>query len=121
MPGPSSPSPWSCARTGSASASRTAQGPRPPCATTGPTPSPAAAWSWSPPSATAGVSTAPDGKVVWAELPANGRDRAAGPSPPDLRDAPSAPQGGAAGVRPVRFPGVPVDGYLELQAPQRRP
>jgi anti-sigma regulatory factor (Ser/Thr protein kinase) len=39
-----------------------------------------------------GVSTAPDGKVVWAELQANGGDRAAGPSPPDLRDAPSAPR-----------------------------
>jgi anti-sigma regulatory factor (Ser/Thr protein kinase) len=63
-----------------------------------------------------GVSTAPDGKVVWAELQANGGDRAARPSPPDLRDAPSAPRGGTAGARPVRFPGVPVDGYLELQA-----
>jgi anti-sigma regulatory factor (Ser/Thr protein kinase) len=63
-----------------------------------------------------GVSTAPDGKVVWAELQANGGDQAASPSPPDLRDAPSAPPASAAGAQPVRFPGVPVDGYLELQA-----
>ena len=34
-----------------------------------------------------GVSTAPDGKVVWAELRANGDHAAAAPSPPDLRDA----------------------------------
>ncbi|HEX3213967.1 MAG TPA: ATP-binding protein, partial [Actinomycetota bacterium] len=63
-----------------------------------------------------GVSTAPDGKVVWAELRANGGDRSDDPSPPDLRDAPSARPAGVAGARPVRFPGVPVDGYLELQA-----
>jgi anti-sigma regulatory factor (Ser/Thr protein kinase) len=64
-----------------------------------------------------GVSTAADGKVVWAELQANGGDHAAGgPSPPDLRGAPSAPPAATAGARPVRFPGVPVDGYLELQA-----
>ncbi len=63
-----------------------------------------------------GVSAAPDGKVVWAELRANGRHPVASPSPPDLRDAPSAVPAGAPGTRPVRFPGVPVDGYLELQA-----
>jgi len=63
-----------------------------------------------------GVSTAPDGKVVWAELRANGDHAAAAPSPPDLRDAPPNPLTAALGARPIRFPGVPVDGYLELQA-----
>jgi anti-sigma regulatory factor (Ser/Thr protein kinase) len=64
-----------------------------------------------------GVSTAPDGKVVWAELQADGDHQAAAvPSPPDLRHAPSPRLAGAPGARQVRFPGVPVDGYLELQA-----
>jgi anti-sigma regulatory factor (Ser/Thr protein kinase) len=63
-----------------------------------------------------GVSTAPDGKVVWAELRANGDHPAATPSSPDLRDAPPNPPVAVPGSRPVRFPGVPVDGYLELQA-----
>ena len=67
-----------------------------------------------------GVSTAPDGKVVWAELRANGDHPADTPSSPDLRDAPPHPPPhppvDAPGSRPVRFPGVPVDGYLELQA-----
>jgi anti-sigma regulatory factor (Ser/Thr protein kinase) len=63
-----------------------------------------------------GVSTAPDGKVVWAELRANGDHSVAGPSSPDLRDAPPNPQAAVPGARPIRFPGVPVDGYLELQA-----
>ena len=63
-----------------------------------------------------GVSTAPDGKVVCAELRANGDHAAAAPSPPDLRDAPPNPLTAALGARPIRFPGVPVDGYLELQA-----
>ena len=62
-----------------------------------------------------GVSTAPDGKVVWAELPANGNHRAA-PTEPDLDGPPAPPPADAQGARPVRFPGVPVDGYLELQA-----
>jgi anti-sigma regulatory factor (Ser/Thr protein kinase) len=62
-----------------------------------------------------GVSTAPDGKVVWAELRANGDHRAA-PTEPDLDGPPPAPPADAQGARRVRFPGVPVDGYLELQA-----
>jgi anti-sigma regulatory factor (Ser/Thr protein kinase) len=64
-----------------------------------------------------GVSTAPDGKVVWAELHTNGGTAAEGPSPPEGGPAPPAvPAGGAPGALPVRFPGVPVDGYLDLQA-----
>ena len=63
-----------------------------------------------------GVSAAADGKVVWAELGANGDAPPAAAAPPDLRDAPSTPSAGAPGARPVRFAGVPVDGYLELQA-----
>jgi anti-sigma regulatory factor (Ser/Thr protein kinase) len=63
-----------------------------------------------------GISAAPDGKVVWAEVDGGG-GQGAGPSPPDLRDAPPAPDaGGDPGSRTVRFPAVPVDGYLALQA-----
>jgi hypothetical protein len=62
-----------------------------------------------------GVSTTPDGKVVWAELTVNG-DRPATPRPPDLRHTPPTPAAGAPSSRAVRFVGVPVDGYLELQA-----
>ena len=62
-----------------------------------------------------GVSTAPDGKVVWAELRADGDPAATSPSAPDPPTvAPAAPA--APGARRVRFPAVPVDGYLELQA-----
>jgi anti-sigma regulatory factor (Ser/Thr protein kinase) len=63
-----------------------------------------------------GISAAADGKVVWAELAANGDHDAGTPGPPDLRQAPSAPPARVPGGRRVRFPGVPVDGYLELQA-----
>jgi anti-sigma regulatory factor (Ser/Thr protein kinase) len=63
-----------------------------------------------------GVSAAADGKVVWAELGANGDEPAAAPRPPDLHEACSTPSADAPGSRPVRFVGVPVDGYLELQA-----
>jgi anti-sigma regulatory factor (Ser/Thr protein kinase) len=63
-----------------------------------------------------GVSAATDGKVVWAELAANGDHPTSTPGPPDLRPAPPAPPASAPGNRTVRFPGVPVDGYLELQA-----
>ena len=63
-----------------------------------------------------GISAAADGKVVWAELAANGDHEATSPRPPDLRQAPSPPPAGVPGGRRVRFPGVPVDGYLELQA-----
>jgi anti-sigma regulatory factor (Ser/Thr protein kinase) len=63
-----------------------------------------------------GVSTAADGKVVWAELAANGdRPAAATPHAPDLRHAPPAPAPGGPDGRTVRFVGVPVAGYLELQ------
>ena len=62
-----------------------------------------------------GISAAADGKVVWAELAANG-DHVPAPRPPDLRQAPSPPPSGVPGARRVRFVGVPVDGYLELQA-----
>jgi anti-sigma regulatory factor (Ser/Thr protein kinase) len=64
-----------------------------------------------------GVSTAPDGKIVWAELRANGDPRGRiDPTPADPPLAAPAPPAPAPGMRPVRFPGVPVDGYLELQA-----
>jgi anti-sigma regulatory factor (Ser/Thr protein kinase) len=63
-----------------------------------------------------GISAAADGKVVWAELAANGDHDPASPRPPDLRQAPSAPASDVPGARRVRFVGVPVDGYLELQA-----
>jgi anti-sigma regulatory factor (Ser/Thr protein kinase) len=63
-----------------------------------------------------GISAADDGKVVWAELAANGDHALGAPSPPDLRQAPPAPAAAAPGARRLRFPGVPVDGYLELQA-----
>jgi anti-sigma regulatory factor (Ser/Thr protein kinase) len=63
-----------------------------------------------------GVSTAADGKVVWAELAANGHHPHAAPRPPDLGQAPPPASAGVPGARPVRFVGVPVDGYLELQA-----
>jgi anti-sigma regulatory factor (Ser/Thr protein kinase) len=62
-----------------------------------------------------GISAAADGKVVWAELAADGDHDAAGRRPPDLREAPPAPPVGVPGARRVRFEGVPVDGYLELQ------
>jgi anti-sigma regulatory factor (Ser/Thr protein kinase) len=63
-----------------------------------------------------GISAAADGKVVWAELAANGGHGPGAPHPPDLRQAPPAAPAGGPGARRVRFPGVPVDGYLELQA-----
>jgi anti-sigma regulatory factor (Ser/Thr protein kinase) len=63
-----------------------------------------------------GVSAAPDGKVVWAELAANGDHPAAAPSAPDLHHVPPPPAPGGPDGRTVRFVGVPVAGYLELQA-----
>jgi len=63
-----------------------------------------------------GISAAPDGKVVWAEVDAADQPRQETTArPPDLRDAPVASPGGR-GSRTVRFPAVPVDGYLALQA-----
>jgi anti-sigma regulatory factor (Ser/Thr protein kinase) len=62
-----------------------------------------------------GVSTAPDGKVVWAELRADG-DPLTAPGDPEPPAPPPPPQADAPGARRVRFPGVPVAGYLDLQA-----
>jgi anti-sigma regulatory factor (Ser/Thr protein kinase) len=63
-----------------------------------------------------GISAASDGKVVWAELAANGGRDTATVRRPDLREAPRAAPARPPGARRVRFPGVPLDGYLELQA-----
>ena len=66
-----------------------------------------------------GITAAPDGKVVWAEVAAGA---AAGPGEPAAAQLPPRPRRAAgppdlaAGARRVRFPGVPVDGYLALQA-----
>jgi anti-sigma regulatory factor (Ser/Thr protein kinase) len=62
-----------------------------------------------------GVSAAADGKVVWAEVAANG-DHPGAPGPPATEPAPPAPPPGGPDSRTVRFVGVPVDRYLELQA-----
>jgi hypothetical protein len=62
-----------------------------------------------------GVSAAADGKVVWAELATNG-DRPGAPRPPDPPHAPPTAPPGGPDSRTVRFVGVPVAGYLELQA-----
>ena len=65
-----------------------------------------------------GISAAPDGKVVWAEVTASGS--AAGSEaqrpPEEVRQAPEAPPVDAEGLQTVRFPAVPVAGYLALQA-----
>jgi hypothetical protein len=64
-----------------------------------------------------GVNAVRDGKVVWAELELAGGPPPAGPHPPDEHPEPSiAPAPGPPGGREVRFVGVPVDAYLELQA-----
>jgi hypothetical protein len=64
-----------------------------------------------------GVSAVRDGKVVWAELELAGGPPPAGPHPPDEHPEPStAPAPSPPGAREVRFLGVPVDAYLELQA-----
>jgi anti-sigma regulatory factor (Ser/Thr protein kinase) len=66
-----------------------------------------------------GISTAPDGKEVWAEVAACG-DAAGAETwrpPEEAGQAPPAPAGADDDeLRPVRFPDVPVDGYLALQA-----
>jgi anti-sigma regulatory factor (Ser/Thr protein kinase) len=65
-----------------------------------------------------GISAATDGKVVWAEVAASGS--AAGTEvqrpPEEVRQPPPAPPAPDEGLRTVRFPAVPVDGYLALQA-----
>ena len=65
-----------------------------------------------------GVSTAADGKVVWAEVAASAGPAGAGARrpPEEVSQAPAAPAAAAEGLRTVRFPAVPVDGYLALQA-----
>jgi anti-sigma regulatory factor (Ser/Thr protein kinase) len=64
-----------------------------------------------------GVNAVRDGKVVWAELELAGGPPRPGPHPPDEHPEPSsAPVPSPPGAREVRFIGVPVDAYLELQA-----
>jgi len=65
-----------------------------------------------------GVSTAADGKVVWAEVAASADPAGAGARrpPEEVAQLPAAPAVAAEGLRTVRFPAVPVDGYLALQA-----
>jgi anti-sigma regulatory factor (Ser/Thr protein kinase) len=62
-----------------------------------------------------GISAAADGKVVWAEVAAVS-DAGEAPRPPELRNGPALAAAELPGTRPVRFPGVPVETYLELQA-----
>jgi anti-sigma regulatory factor (Ser/Thr protein kinase) len=62
-----------------------------------------------------GISAAADGKVVWAEVAAAG-DAGDTPRPPELRNGPAPAAAELPGTRPVRFPGVPVETYLDLQA-----
>jgi hypothetical protein len=64
-----------------------------------------------------GINTDAGGKVVWAELDTTGGPPPAGRQPPEVSPVPApAPPPGPLGSRPVRFVGVPVDAYLELQA-----
>src|SRR5215211_261381 len=65
-----------------------------------------------------GISAAADGKVVWAEVPASESPAVAGARRPaeEVAPAPAARATAAEGLRTVRFPAVPVDGYLALQA-----
>jgi anti-sigma regulatory factor (Ser/Thr protein kinase) len=63
-----------------------------------------------------GISAAPDGKVVWAEVAAADDAGGGAPRPPELRNGPAPAAPKLPGTRPVRFPGVPVETYLELQA-----
>jgi hypothetical protein len=63
-----------------------------------------------------GITRAPDGKVVWAALDLTGNHAAATSDRPDRRLAAAAAPAGRPGNRPIRFAGVPVQGYLDLQA-----
>jgi anti-sigma regulatory factor (Ser/Thr protein kinase) len=64
-----------------------------------------------------GISAAPDGKVVWAEVAASGNAaRTDAQRPPEEVRQPTPATPAAEGLRTVRFPAVPVDGYLALQA-----
>ncbi|HWD47736.1 MAG TPA: ATP-binding protein [Actinomycetota bacterium] len=62
-----------------------------------------------------GISAAADGKVVWAEVATDDAGDEA-PRPPELRNGPAPAAAELPGTRPVRFPEVPVETYLELQA-----
>ena len=65
-----------------------------------------------------GISTAADGKVVWAEVAATGNaaGTAARRPPEEVGPAPAPAAADGEGLRTVRFPAVPVEGYLALQA-----
>ena len=64
-----------------------------------------------------GISAAPDGKVVWAEVAASGNAaRTEVQRPPEEVRQPPPATPAAEGLRTVRFPAVPVEGYLALQA-----
>ena len=65
-----------------------------------------------------GISTAPDGKEVWAEVAASADAAGDGVRrpPEEVRQASDAPPAAAEGLQTVRFPAVPVAGYLALQA-----
>ena len=63
-----------------------------------------------------GISAAADGKVVWAEVAAGNDAVGDARRQPELRNGPAPATTELPGTRPVRFPGVPVETYLELQA-----
>jgi anti-sigma regulatory factor (Ser/Thr protein kinase) len=63
-----------------------------------------------------GISTAADGKVVWAEVAATGSATAARRPPEEDGQPPAPAAADGEGLHTVRFPGVPVAGYLALQA-----
>jgi anti-sigma regulatory factor (Ser/Thr protein kinase) len=65
-----------------------------------------------------GMSTAADGKVVWAEVAASGNAAAtaARRPPEEAGQAPAPAAADGQGLHTVRFPAVPVAGYLALQA-----
>jgi anti-sigma regulatory factor (Ser/Thr protein kinase) len=66
-----------------------------------------------------GISTAPDGKEVWAEVAASADAAGDGVRrpPEEVGEVSPAPTGAAdEGLRAVRFPDVPVEEYLALQA-----
>jgi anti-sigma regulatory factor (Ser/Thr protein kinase) len=65
-----------------------------------------------------GISATADGKVVWAEVAASGNAAGTGAQrpPEEVGRLPAAPPAAVEGLRTVRFPAVPVDRYLALQA-----
>ena len=63
-----------------------------------------------------GVDPAGAGKRIWAEIERGSDQRPSAPVTPRRPQSPPQPQAPeAAGTRPVRFVGVPVKAYLELQ------